>query len=105
MGPGGVRGPQPYQQAPFMQQRQFEDRPRYRLTDPGTTLGGGSGENRPVGPRASSVPAPVSRRRQSENDAQAGETRPNHTPPTKYATFAEMGIEGKRAGDKECRVM
>ena len=93
---------QPQQNSLSFQTRQFQDQPRYRLTDPGAS---GINGSELEGTRSSSVPAPANRRRASEDNTNGIIPKQQHTPPTRYETFADMGIEGKRAGDKECRVM
>lgn len=101
------------------QARQFEKRPRFALVDDGppadapVAVRSTSHSSRRTLSQASNGSGLAHRRGYSrENTAQAQEgayngvgTEEQPKQATKYTTFAEMGIEGRRAEDKECVIM
>ena len=113
------------------QQIAMANRPRYSLADPGFTPPNSSPRMRPAG--ANTPPAgsprmrpaaggtvgvgagrgtgPGNRVPSGPNDgfnlsAMPGEEKRTHSPPpTKYHTFADMGIQGHQASEKDCVIM
>lgn len=114
----------PHRQA-IQRQQLLSDRPRYTLVDPGVAptsspspslassrrmesagismqvshgqFGGQMTSSPHASPRSGSATLP--------QDAFSTITPTPSSTGTRYNTFAEMGIEGKRANDKECRIM
>lgn len=100
------------QPQPQPQLQQFQDRPRYTLVDPGVSPSSSTrGLPNVDSPRNSPR---MSHRQLSSNTGHhprqnsLGANPPANEfqqPKTKYSTFAEMGIEGKKLEEKECVIM
>lgn len=102
--------PAPQPGRPQQQQQQFAGSTRYALADPGSNSvppgatprpqqGGRQPSDRfnPGAPSHGSTPPPQQPHHHN--------TAPPTKKPTGPATFAEMGIQGAKAEDKECRIM